>query len=186
MMLVLAQGAAQTGNESYLLWGFILLAVAVGLLCVEFVIPSGGLIGLLCGIAAIGSVVSFFMYDSLWGAVSLGSYIILGPIAVIFMFRLIMHSPLADRLVLGAKDDPPSLTPEEAVAVAEQERQIRVSELKQLIGAQGVTVTALRPVGTIKIEDRRVDGMAESGVIEAGIPVVVTDVYDNQIKVRPA
>lgn len=182
MMLVLAQA----GHESYLLWGFILLAVAVGLLCVEFVIPSGGLIGLLCGISAIGSVVSFFMYDTLWGVVFLCSYIVLGPIVIFSMFRLLMHSPLADRLVLGAKEDSLSLTPEEAVAIAEQERQFRVSELKQLIGAEGVTITALRPVGTIKIGDRRVDGMAESGVIEAGTPVVVTDVYDNQIKVRPA
>ena len=40
-------------------------------------------------------------------------------------------------------------------------------------------------MGTIKIEDRRIDGMAESGTIEAGTPVIVTDVYDNQIKVRP-
>ncbi|UCD76521.1 MAG: hypothetical protein JSV91_06265 [Phycisphaerales bacterium] len=185
MILMLAQGATQTGDESYILWGWVLLAVAVGLLFLEFLIPSGGLIGLLCGIAAIGSVVSFFMYDSLWGTVALCSYIILGPIVVIFMFRFFMSSPLADRLVLGAKEDPLNLTPEEAVAAAEQERQARVSELKQLIGAQGVAVTSLRPVGTIKIGDRRVDGMAESGTIEAGTPVIVTDVYDNQIKVRP-
>jgi membrane-bound serine protease (ClpP class) len=50
---------------------------------------------------------------------------------------------------------------------------------------RGVAVTALRPVGTIKIEGRRVDAMAESGVIESGTNIVVVDVYDNQIKVRP-
>lgn len=186
MMMVLAQAATQAaGNDAYMLWGFILLGVAVGLLFLEFLIPSGGLIGLLCGIAAIGSIVAFFMYDALWGVVALCGYLILGPIAIIFMFRMVMQSPLADRIVLGAREDPPNRTPEEASAAAEVERQARVSQLRELIGAEGVTVTSLRPVGTVKIADRRVDGMAETGVIEAGTPVIVTDVYDNQIKVRP-
>ena len=48
-----------------------------------------------------------------------------------------------------------------------------------------MTETALRPVGTVRIKGRRTDGMAEAGVIEANTPVVVTDIYDNQIKVRP-
>ena len=61
-----------------------------------------------------------------------------------------------------------------------------VEELRQLIGAEGVTETALRPVGFVKINGQRLDAMAESGIVEAGMPVVVTDVYDNQIKVRPA
>ena len=59
-------------------------------------------------------------------------------------------------------------------------------ELRQLIGVNGVSITALRPVGTVKIEGKRIDALAETGVIDADTPVVVTDVYDNQIKVRPA
>ncbi len=52
------------------------------------------------------------------------------------------------------------------------------------MGAEGTTVTDLRPVGFVTINGQRMDGMAESGVIEADTPVVVTDVYDNQVKVR--
>jgi hypothetical protein len=36
----------------------------------------------------------------------------------------------------------------------------------------------------VRVGGRRIDAMAESGVIPAHTPVVVTDVYDNQIKVR--
>ena len=46
-------------------------------------------------------------------------------------------------------------------------------------------MTTLRPVGTVRIAGRRLDAMAESGIIEAGTAIVVTDVYDNQVKVRP-
>ena len=48
-----------------------------------------------------------------------------------------------------------------------------------------MTITALCPGGVVKINGRRVDAMAESGIVEANTPVVVTDVYDNQIKVKP-
>ena len=64
MMTLLAQAAQNAatgqGDESYLLWGMILLAVAFALLVMEMFLPSGGLIGALCGIAAVGSIVSFF------------------------------------------------------------------------------------------------------------------------------
>jgi membrane-bound serine protease (ClpP class) len=186
-MSILAQAAAAGAadpNEGYLIWGFVLGAIAVGLLIVEFVIPSGGLIGILCGIAAIGSVVSFFMYDSVWGVAAVGAYMVLTPLALVFFFKVIVNSPMADRLVLGAKLEPPGLTPEEAVAESEQQRRKRLAELRLLIGAEGVTVTPLRPVGTIKINGQRIDGMAETGIIEANMPVIVTEVYDNQIKVR--
>jgi membrane-bound serine protease (ClpP class) len=189
MMHVLAQ-AATTGaadpNDAYMVWGFILGAIAVGLLLIEFLIPSGGLIGILCGIAAIGSVVSFFMYDATWGVAAVGAYIVLTPVALIFFFKVVVNSPLADRLVLGANPEDVGLSPEEAFAESEQRRRERAAELRQLIGAEGVTITALRPVGTIKINGQRIDGMAETGVIEANTPVIVTEVYDNQIKVRPA
>ena len=61
----------------------------------------------------------------------------------------------------------------------------RHAQLRERIGAEGVTITALRPVGIVKINGQRIDAMAESGIVEANTPVVVADVYDNQIKVRP-
>ncbi|MHC4652278.1 MAG: NfeD family protein [Planctomycetota bacterium] len=74
---------------------------------------------------------------------------------------------------------------QDTLQASEKARLKRLEELRQLIGAEGVTETALRPVGFVKINGQRLDAMAESGVVEADTPVVVTDVYDNQIKVRP-
>jgi membrane-bound serine protease (ClpP class) len=185
MLLTLAQqAAADARDETYFIWGCVLFGVAVVLLFLELLIPSGGLIGLLCGCAAIGSVVAFFQYETAWGLGVLAAYLILGPIALVFVFRLWINSPIAKIMILGGptRDEADA---EEAAAESEKQRRQRVAELRALIGAEGVTVTALRPVGTIRINDQRVDGMAESGVIEANTPVVVTDVYDNQIKVRP-
>jgi membrane-bound serine protease (ClpP class) len=182
----LAQAAgAAADNETYLLWGFILAAAALGLLFLELLVPSGGLLGLLCGVAAISSIIAFFQYDTAFGIAALLAYALLTPILLVFVFKLWIHSPLARRMVLGGDDESENDGEQDNVGATEQARLQRLEQLRQLIGAEGVTITALRPVGFVKINGQRLDAMAETGVIEADTPVVVTDAYDNQIKVRP-
>lgn len=185
MTLELAQAATAPANDTYLLWGFILAAAAMGILLLEFLIPSGGLLGLLCGMAGIGSIVAFFMYDTRFGVAAVIGYAILTPIVLVFGFKLWINSPLARRMVLGGDVEGNSDGPPDTPGTSRHARAKRNDELRQIIGAEGVTVTALRPVGVVKINGRRIDAMAESGIVEANTPVVVTDVYDNQIKVKP-
>lgn len=182
--MLLAQSAAG-GGEGYLVYGFALLAATIVLLFLELFVPSGGLIGMLAGVAAIASVVAFFQFSATAGLLAAGGYLVLTPIAGIFVFKYWLNSPLARRMILGGDQEPtdPDANPSD---VAEQARRERLAHLRGLIGARGLTVTPLRPVGTVKINDQRLDAMAESGVIDAGVPIVVTEVYDNQIKVRPA
>jgi membrane-bound ClpP family serine protease len=185
MQALLAQAAADASSGS-LVWGFVLMAAVIVLLFLEMFVPSGGLIGMLAGVAAIESIWAFFKHDTTWGFVALGLYVVLGPIAGVFMFRLWLNSSIGRGMILGG-DDPTALDPDaEHPATSERARLEQFAQLRALIGARGTAVTSLRPVGTVKIEGQRLDAMAESGVIDAGTPVVVTDVYDNQIKVRPA
>jgi membrane-bound ClpP family serine protease len=183
MTLLLAQAVTESTNDNALLWGFILGGAALGILVLELLVPSGGLLGLLCGVAIIGSITAFFRYDTTFGFVSLLGYAILTPLVIIFGFKLWIQSPLARRLVLGGNTG--NADDEGAPDSAEQARLRRHAELRELIGAEGVAVTALRPIGVIKINGQRIDAMAESGIVEASTAIVVTDVYDNQIKVRP-
>ena len=183
MIFQLAQATAESPNDGALLWGFILGAAALGILLLELLVPSGGLLGLLCGVAIIGSITAFFRYDTTFGFVSLLGYAILTPFVIVFGFKLWIQSPLARRMVLGGPEGHPDA--EGAPDSAEQARLARQTQLRELIGAEGVTITALRPVGVVKINGQRIDAMAESGILEADTPVVVADVYDNQIKVRP-
>jgi len=185
MSAIAVMAASGAGDDAYLLWGFILAGAALGMLFLELLVPSGGLLGILCGVAGIGSIVAFFRYDLAFGWSALVGYAVLTPIVLVFVFKLWLQSPLARRMVLqgdveGQTDGEPG-----APGTAERARRQRFEELRQLIGAEGITVTALRPVGFVKINGQRVDAMAETGIVEAGTPVVVTDVYDNQIKVRP-
>lgn len=188
--LTLAQSATtppdDTG-EAALLWAILLLGAAILLVFLELFVPSGGLIGVLAGLAALGSIIAFFRYDRTWGLVATGMYLLLGPMAVIYGFKWWINSPMGRRMILGGDESIDPLDPDTPAPMsAEHARQERAAQLRQLIGARGVAVTLLRPVGTVKIEGQRLDAMAESGIIEPGTPVVVTDVYDNQVKVRAA
>jgi membrane-bound ClpP family serine protease len=77
-----AQPAVTPDNDVYVIYAVLLLGAAVILLLVEFFVPSGGLIGILCGIAAIGSVFAFYKYDPLvacWSACSSSGCILPWP-----------------------------------------------------------------------------------------------------------
>jgi membrane-bound ClpP family serine protease len=182
MISLLAQDA---GTNGYLFWGFLLVGITFGLLFLELFVPTGGLVGVLAGITAIASIVAFFRYDTTWGIVATLSYLVLGPIVVIYGFRVWLHSPLAKGMILGGTDPEIADADDASPMSTEHARQERLAQLRQLIGAEGVAVTPLRPVGTVKINGQRIDALAETSVIDSGTPVVVTDVYDNQIKVRP-
>lgn len=185
MSVLFAQAAVSSGaDETYLFWALALLGASLILLFLELFVPSGGLIGLLAGVAAIGSIVAFFRYDTTWGMVATAAYLILGPIVGIFGFRLWLNSPLARRMILGGEEMSDSELEGDMAISDAHARQERLAQLRQLIGAQGTSVTPLRPVGIVKINGQRIDAMAESAMIDAGSPIVVTDVYDNQIKVR--
>lgn len=187
-MWALAQGANavadSTSNDVFFLWGCGLFAVAVVLFIVEFFIPSGGLVGILCGVALVASVVAFFRYDPSWGAGVGIAYLIVVPLAIVFAFRLWLNSPIGRAMILGDSSDGGADAPEDAAISAQRARQARNAELRTLIGTEGTSETALRPVGTVRIQGERIEALAESGVIAAGETVVVTEVYDNQIKVR--
>lgn len=54
----------------------------------------------------------------------------------------------------------------------------------ELIGRVGITITPLRPSGTVKVDDERLDVVAEGGFIEKDIAVKVIKVEGSRIVVR--
>jgi membrane-bound serine protease (ClpP class) len=67
---------------------------------------------------------------------------------------------------------------------AEMGYTIKEAELSLLIGAHGVASTMLRPAGKIEIDDIPYDATAETGYINKGEKVVVTDYTNAQLMVR--
>lgn len=183
--LMFAQDAP---DSAYLVWGVVLFGAAVFFVALELILPSAGMLALLSAGSVIASIVAFFLHSPTAGLVAVLSYLVLVPAALTFGLKWWMNSPLGRRLVLsssveGTRDADEASDGDRPLADGVAGRRPGAS-LRELIGAEGVTVTPLRPVGTVRIEGRRVDALSESGTIDADTPIVVTDVYDNQVKVK--
>lgn len=59
------------------------------------------------------------------------------------------------------------------------------TELKSLVGQEGVALTILRPAGTAMIGGKKVDVVSESEVIDADTRIKVVEVESNRVVVRP-
>jgi len=166
-------------DGTYVIWGAVLSVLGVLLLVAELFIPSGGLIAVLAGIATVGAVIAYFLHDSTLGFASLVAYAILIPIAAVFFFKVVLNSSIGRRMIL----DSDVTTGSGRLPATESGED---DSLRVLIGRTGRAETALRPVGVVRIEGRRLNAIAEAGLIDAATDIVVTDVYDNQVKVRAA
>jgi len=166
-------------GDALLLLGLGLLGAALLLLVAEVFIPSGGLLSIGSGAAAIAGVVALFRYDQQWGLIGVLSIVVLGPMAFGFALKVWPNTPIGRRMLLGDRT-------EEEIVHEQLAQKEQLDRMRALVGAEGVALTPLRPIGTIKIGDQRFDALSEIDLIEAGQRVVVTDAGNNQIKVRKA
>ncbi len=163
-------------DEVMLFWGLGLLAAALLLVVIEVFVPSGGVIAFIAIGAAVAGVVCLFRVSTTWGLIGLLCLVFGGPSVFGFALKVWPHTPIGRRM-LGEK------TPEQV----ESERQAAQEErdrLAALVGAEGIVLTDLRPIGVVEIDGRRYDALSEESLIRAGRRVRVTVAEPNQVKVR--
>lgn len=153
-----------------MLWVLLLFTGGVILILAEFIVP-----GLICGIIGgcmiIGScvlgtlqfpeyaiVIIFFEFVGAIGSVLAGIFIL-------------PHTPMGDRLVLKESQN-------------KEEGWVSNVTDESLIGAVGEVNTALRPVGTVLIDGRRVDAVSNGIFINRGVTVRVVEVHGNRVVVE--
>lgn len=146
-----------------------LLVVALGLISLEPVIPSFGLLSVLGLTLGAAAVYTAFSLDSAAGWATLAAGVAGMPLAYYLGFRLMRRSPLVhrDRMGTGA----PARLPQPPPPVP---------------GTRGTARTRLRPMGMAQFADRTIEVAAQAGVIEPGTPVEVVEVQRRRVLVRPA
>jgi membrane-bound ClpP family serine protease len=158
------------------IWGMILLGAAVIIIIVEMFVPTAGALSVMAGVAAIAGIVCMFKADTVWGLSSLLAVLILIPAALTFGLRIWPSTPLGRRII-GAPSE------EEL----EKQRLTEEKDRKQrdaLIGAEGIVLQDLRPIGVVEVNGRRYDARAESRFIQTGSRIRVVQVDGLELKVR--
>ncbi len=161
---------------SYLMWPLLLLGIGLALLLVEVFIPSGGLIALLAIGCLLLSLYQAFQAPSapdLWWKLLIAELLLI-PAALSYAVYLWPRTPFARRIFLK----PPE--PEEVDTAHERQR------LDHLIGQFGRALTPLRPSGAVDFEGRRMDAMAEEGLIASGSLVRAVRIQSGVLVVRKA
>lgn len=165
--------------EPLLLWGLGLLAASLLIVVIELFLPSAGVLALVATAVAIAGVVCLFRHDTAWGLAGTGVVLVGGPTFLFFGLRMMPHTPLGRMLVLSNDREDEREGDDEPAPKA-----VGLAGLSAMIGQEGVVVTDLRPVGTIRIGDKRFDALSELGMIRAGAAVRVTGVEGTELRVR--
>lgn len=147
----------------------IIVLVLVGFLMIaaEVFVP-GLILGTLGALCLIGSVVLCYVsYGALWGTAAFTALVILSVAGFFVWLRLFPYTSLGKKMMLNS-----SLSNRSALSIP------------TLIGETGEAVTPLRPAGTALILGRRMDVVAESGLIDAGRKISVVSQEGIRIVVR--
>jgi membrane-bound ClpP family serine protease len=154
-----------------LLWSILLLLVGLGLIALELFLPSGGVLGIMAGLAVIGSLVIAFTGGWATGLIMLVATMVILPLVTAAAVHYWPRTPLGRLVVLETPDDDELLPDDPAY------------RLQDLIGKRGIAKTKMLPSGAIVIEGRVYDALSEGMAIDPGQAVRVTAVRTNRLMV---
>ncbi len=161
-------GNIAAGMAEY--WVLILFVFGVGLMLVEAFMPGFGVFGIAGLISTLASIV-LAAISVQTGMVMLLISIVLAGVFSIFAFRFFAGRGVLRRIILSD---------EESADLG----YVAPPDQKNLIGMEGVAVTALRPSGAAMVEGRRIDVVSEGGFIPSGEALIVDRVEGVRVVVR--
>ena len=157
-----------------IIWAVILIVAALLLFFIELFLPSGGLFGLMAGAALVAGIVMLFYQNTTLGLIGTIASLLALPFVIALGFKLLPHTPVFRLLTLSDR--------QQASPTAGGEHGDGPHGITA--GDRGKALTELRPVGTCQIEGKRLDCLAEHGIIQPGTPVRVVWADGMQVKVR--
>ncbi|MFE8695383.1 nodulation protein NfeD [Cytobacillus sp. FJAT-53684] len=148
----------------------ILFVIGIGLIIAEFFLP-GGIAGILGFAAIVGSL--FLASDNI---IHMGISIVIA-IGISILASILMIKVFGKKMKIFKKMILTDSTKTEQGYVSNKNRL-------ELIGLEGYALTALRPSGTIVIEDERIDAVSEGAFILKDARVRVVKAEGSRIVVR--
>ncbi len=153
-------------------FGIFLYVLSAVLMAVEFFVPSLGLLFVSSIGCLIGGGAIFFSFGSTVGWIGVIVAFIVVPIVWVIVFKMFPHTSFGKAIMMGK----PNRSKGDGIPDGPQ--------LAALMNQQGISQSMLRPVGICEFDGRRVECVAESGLIEKNKPVRVVHVEGMRVTVR--
>lgn len=150
----------------------ILFVLGAGLIVADLFLPSH----LLLTLCALGlfAYALFLTFNMSVAAGLIGLILLVG----IMMGVMVLFLRVWPRTWVGQQVAPPN-------PVLGEKDRLPLEDLQPLIGRRGESLTPLRPVGTCLFDGRRIECVAERGVIAPNVPVEAIRLVDRTLCVRP-
>ena len=156
----------------WLVFAIFLYFACAALIIAEVFVPSGGLISIVALACVIGGIVIFFNHSSIAGWIGIIIAVVMIPSVLVFAYKILPKTRFGKNVTLT----PPERQQGDAIP--------DTSELKKMLGAVGIVLTPLRPVGMCDFSGQRVECVAESGYVNKGNKVKVINIESTQLTVR--
>ncbi len=156
----------------WLAFAFFLYFACAALILTEVFVPSGGLISICALACLIGGIAIFFHYSQTAGCIGVLAALVMIPSVLVIAYKIFPKTRFGKAVTLT----PPKRQHGDAIP--------DTTELKELLGAVGLVLTPLRPVGMCDFSGQRVECVAEGGYVDKGGKVEVIHVQGTQLTVR--
>jgi len=156
----------------WLFFAVFLYFACAALIIAEVFIPSGGIISVCALACLIGGVAIFFQHSTTAGWIGVGIAVVMIPAVLIIAYRIFPKTRFGKSVTLTPSER------EQGDAIPD------TAKLKELLGAEGLVLTPLRPVGMCDFSGRRVECVAEGGYVDKGRKVKIINVESTQLTVR--
>jgi membrane-bound serine protease (ClpP class) len=146
---------------------YVLLGTGILMLSLEIFVP-GGILGTIGGLMIMSTIfMSLFIFEK--HGVLIAFFILISAVAVLILWISILPKTyLGKRIFLN-----------DTLKTAKSN-----DDRNDLIGAEGVALSDLRPSGFAKINDQKIDVISSGGLIEKGREVVVINVVGFRVIVK--
>ncbi len=156
-------------------WAVMLLVVGLLLVLLEFLIPSGGILGVLAALSILsGIVMAFNERGPVIGMLFIGITVLSIPVLFIAGFKILPHTAIGRQLISE------SPTGDEVISDMATRRNMR-----EMIGWIGRSTSPMLPSGSIEVEGQTLDAVSQGMAIDDNTPVKIIDVQGTRIIVRP-
>lgn len=151
----------------------LLYVIGVLFLIAEIFIPSSGVLTV-ASLSFLGmALYRTFQASTEAGYIAMLVLLVTLPTAAYLSIKFWHLTPVGRRI-----------SPENPV-LTDADTGVNLEELKPLIGARGRTLSPLRPVGTCEFNGRRIECVAEVGMIASGVDVRAIGINGRSLAVKP-
>lgn len=160
---------------SPLIWSILLLILGLVFLVLEFLVPSGGALGVLCALSFLAAIVVGFIAGPWTGATILLAECLIVPASVSAAVRWWPDTPVGKLMLIQRPRTSDEVLPE----------TVAYRGLKDLVGRRGQSKGLMMPGGSVIIDGKTYDAVSEGQPIDPHQPIIVVGVSTQRLVIRP-